>query len=323
MSRTSGPRSVVDYANPWRRRARVARRHLRHALTPRLYPRAPVVPAYWWNETANFGDALTPVLLRDRGIAAVHRPPRRAAVVGVGSIIEHLPPDWAGTIWGSGLMFDRSLRLPNATVVGVRGHLTRERLDAPESAVLGDPGLLIGSLVRPQPSRFRLGLVPHFRHLGHPAFSSLAARSPGTCTVIDVRHRPSHVARRIAQCDAVLTSSLHGLITADALGIPATWTQLEPPLEGRDFKFRDHETVVVPERPRRADPGDLTSVDVVVDRAVRADPTAVGAAVAGLERGVDRLADLLSDFTANPASGPALHFSTVTYGSEGNCWPQG
>jgi hypothetical protein len=43
-----------------------------------------------------------------------------------------------------------------------------------------------------------------------------------------------------------VTTSLHGLVTADAYGIPATWTVLDPPLGGGSFKFHDYESVVTP-----------------------------------------------------------------------------
>jgi hypothetical protein len=38
----------------------------------------------------------------------------------------------------------------------------------------------------------------------------------------------------------VLSSSLHGLIAADALGVPNAWIGLSDALRGGDFKFRDY-----------------------------------------------------------------------------------
>lgn len=51
----------------------------------------------------------------------------------------------------------------------------------------------------------------------------------------------------------MVTTSLHGLVTADSYGIPAVWTTLEPGLGGGDFKFRDYESVITPGRTRRID----------------------------------------------------------------------
>jgi hypothetical protein len=49
----------------------------------------------------------------------------------------------------------------------------------------------------------------------------------------------------IARCDTLITSSLHGIIVADSLGIPV---QPEPfpnlPNEGGDFKHRDYSSAL-------------------------------------------------------------------------------
>jgi pyruvyltransferase len=286
--------------------------------TPALWRGVTAAPTYWWELDANFGDQLTPFLFPRYGIAPVHRRPRHAALVGVGSIVEHLPHDYAGTILGSGVMFDRAVDLPNATVAACRGPLSRERLGARGEVALGDPGLLLARWVRRRPTTRRLGLVPHFRHTRDPLWDRLGA-APGTGR-IDVRAHPAKVAARISACAAIVTSSLHGLITADAFGIPAVWVILKPELEGGDFKFRDHEAAVGGGH-RRVEADDLVRVEDVERLAAQSDAGLVADSVRGLEATISATAGKLSDYAGTPLTALRTQRREDHFGSEGNQWP--
>jgi hypothetical protein len=282
----------MRYDSTARRRARVVQRYARTVVDPRAYPTIGVVPAYWWDGHANFGDALTPWLLRPRGVLPVLRSPDRAMMVGVGSILEHLPDDFAGVVWGTGLIRDAERRLPRASVVAVRGALTRERLAAPDSVVLGDPGLLAPDVVPRREVRHDLGVVPHSDHRASAQVRALVARGGERVHVVDVRRGPGHVVREISRCRHVLSTSLHGLVVADAYGIPAAWARLAPDLMGATFKFRDHESVVTPGWSRQIELGaaySADSVDSVIDRTRLAEPERVRASIEGLRSTVDAL----------------------------------
>lgn len=237
------------YDSPSRRRGRAVRR-LAEATVRSGSLRPGILPTYWWDGHPNFGDALTPWILSRYGIAAVHTQPQDARVAGVGSIIEQLPPSFSGTIWGSGLMHGGPVKLPQATALAVRGPLTKSALGITHDIALGDPGILVAHHAAPQKPRWRLGVVPHGLHSRDQALADLAARAGSDVTVIDVRAVPGAVIHRIAQCSVILTTSLHGLIVADALGVPAVWTRRQPDLWGGDFKFRDYEAVMTPGRSR-------------------------------------------------------------------------
>jgi hypothetical protein len=209
-----------------------------------------VVPAHWWDGHPNFGDDLTPWLLPNYGVLPIHRVAARAQLAGVGSILEFLPSDWGGVIWGSGLMSGVPHPLPRARALAVRGHLTRELIGASEDVALGDPGILVARH-RPRPEqRWDVALVPHGHHRSHVPFLSLAETPGYRVRVVDVHQTAERVVREIAASGAVITTSLHGLVTADAYGIPAAWTTLEPPLGGGAFKFHDYESVVTPSASR-------------------------------------------------------------------------
>ncbi len=246
-------RNVRYFDSPVQRRGRLLGRLLVSALTPRMYPRAPVARAFWFDQFANFGDGLTPWLLRRAGVIPILAPPETARLVGVGSILELMPEDFDGYIWGSGSLRGAPIHLPAATILAVRGELTRDLLDAGRNVALGDPGILVSRYLRRRRPRWRVGVVPHHMHRSDRLWSAVKAASPEEVTIIDVAHGPGHVVREIARCESVITTSLHGLITADAFGIPAAWTRREPDLWGGQFKFRDYESVLTPGRTRLVD----------------------------------------------------------------------
>lgn len=243
---TSRIHGLRDFDGPVRRRGRLVGRLAMAAVTPTSYPRVPVVRAFWYDGIANFGDALTPWLLRRAGIVAIHARPASAELVGAGSILEMLPDGFDGAIWGAGLLRDSPLTLPRARILAVRGRLTADRLGASDTTALGDPGLLVGTFLRRPRRRWRLGIVPHHMHENDQLWESVRARAPTETRVIDVRRGPTAVLNEIAACDHILSTSLHGLIAADSLGIPAVWARREPDLWGGRFKFLDYESAVTP-----------------------------------------------------------------------------
>ena len=279
----------MGYDSTARRRGRVLRRLLRSTLDPRSYPSVGVVPAYWWDGHANFGDALTPWLLRPRGILPYLVSPDRARMVGVGSILEHVPEDFAGTVWGTGLIRDEERRLPRARFVAVRGALTRERLGLDETVRLGDPGLLAADVLPRDEVRYDLAFVPHSDHHASPEVRALRDMGDPRVRFVDVRRGPGHVVREISRSRAVLSTSLHGLVVADAYGIPAAWARLAPDLMGGTFKFHDHESVVTPGRTRRIDLTEKDTVESVLARTSLADAQRVRAAIEGLRASVSEL----------------------------------
>jgi hypothetical protein len=48
------------------------------------------------------------------------------------------------------------------------------------------------------------------------------------------------VVKAISECKLILSQSLHGLIVADALGIPNVWIEPSSKMIGGEFKFHDY-----------------------------------------------------------------------------------
>lgn len=240
------------------------------------------MPTFWWERVKNFGDLLTPYLLPSWNVVPVLTPAADAALVGVGSLIQQLPPTFSGALWGTGLIEDRAVDLPGATALALRGELTRDRLGNPSVVALGDPGLLLGRVTRRQSVRWDVGVVPHYVHRDDRVLAGLVADFSDAVTIIDVQQHPRAVARRIASCRAIVTTSLHGLIVADAFGIPAVWVVMPKELYGGDFKFHDHESVAAPSRPRGLRLEEITSLRAAVAAALPADEKRIARARDGL-----------------------------------------
>lgn len=211
---------------------------------------------FWWRwqhpRRLNFGDEVTaPLLERLTGRRIVWSPLSRCDAIGAGSILQmavrtrasHLP-----IVWGSGFIRPPVEGEPTITdsLLAVRGELSRDRLDpSVRSAVrLGDPGLLAPHLLdRPVRKRYAVGFVPHYKDAADPVVTGLLARNRSVRR-IDVAWSPEEVAREIAACEVVLSSSMHGLIFSDALGVPNLHVQLGDKLIGGTYKFEDYNTAL-------------------------------------------------------------------------------
>jgi len=202
--------------------------------------------AYWWTATPNFGDAIAPLLLEHFAEIKVEWAPiGRADVASVGSILEHIPPFWDGYILGSGVLLENS-RLQifqmgklYPKILALRGPLSARGV--PGSFALGDPGVLADELVGIQPKLWDLGILPHWQDKElAPKFEALI-KAPNTTKIIDPSDDPLTVLKQIGSCRRIVTSSLHGMIVADAFGIPRR-VEVCKALEkdGGTFKFRDY-----------------------------------------------------------------------------------
>ena len=282
----------MRYEGTFRRRSRQLRRFATGFTTPATRHGGVIVPTFWWDGHPNFGDDLTPWLLPRYGVVPLYSEPRQARVIGVGSLLEFLAPEHTGVVWGSGLMEDHVHRLPHVTALAVRGPLTAERIGLTDEPAYGDPGILVARhLPRPRPSG-RPVLVPHGHHRATPALARMIQQAGDALRVVNVHQRAAPALRQIAAGSVVLTTSLHGLVTADAFGIPAVWTTLEPALDGGDFKFRDYEAAVTPGRTRFRAFTDGATFDELTADAWAADPARIAQLGDTLEASLARLASL-------------------------------
>jgi hypothetical protein len=180
----------------------------------------------WWMKTpypGKIGDILSPWIVEKVSGAPVKFGRREASLLGVGSIIKFATGE--STVWGAGTQRSLDRLSADATYKAVRGPLTRDLVLASGGAcppVYGDPGLLLPRyLPRAQSNpSFKLGLI---RQVSQTA---KALRLDG---VKDIRldgvgqEAIERVVDDIVDCEVILSTSLHGIIIANAYGIPARW----------------------------------------------------------------------------------------------------
>jgi pyruvyltransferase len=199
------------------------------------------VNLYYWRPSVgdNVGDLLSLVLVRaiveSMGLQFETRTSKTRRLLAIGSILEQAVQDV--TVWGSGL--HHSSLSPHGMVLdirAVRGPLTREALIKAGHAcpeVFGDPAILLPRFYRPQPAPTRPFLVvPHFSKekdlLEAWPQNSLSTQTSDWRGFIDA----------IASAELVISGSLHGIVLAEAYGIPAIW--LASAMDRDGFKYEDY-----------------------------------------------------------------------------------
>jgi len=152
-------------------------------------------------------------------------------------------------VWGAGFIEAPDLSekklLRRLDVRACRGFHTLDILKRTPGArisdniVVGDPGLLAGRLINTSGTakKYALGIVPHYVDKDDPLLSNITVKNS---TIIDIQQPPEVFVEKLAECENVVSSSLHGLIAADSLGIPNKRLVVSDRIGGGDFKFNDY-----------------------------------------------------------------------------------
>jgi pyruvyltransferase len=206
-----------------------------------------MVALKYWTDESNAGD------LFSRNVTERYIGPVTAKATGdrfgslnllvVGSLM--LWCDRDTVVCGAGMIAPQfGPREAPRKIIAVRGPRTRAELlslGVPTPARYGDPGVLAAEFATPGVKQTHAyGVLLHHvdqrwsRHFGRGWL-----RGRRDTLFIDVRQDPLAVIDAIQQCGVILSSSLHGLIFAHALGKKAMWVKCGP-LVGDTFKFYDY-----------------------------------------------------------------------------------
>ncbi|BBF22556.1 polysaccharide pyruvyl transferase family protein [Sutterella megalosphaeroides] len=233
---------------------------------------------FYWNCSPNFGDVLSPYILRRLLGHDLHwvAPSDQNKFLGVGSILTDQTFYSGGNIiWGSGTITPKALspiayrfplrRLgrslhtriklifqPNI-ILAVRGLRTRMLLERAGSAcpeIFGDPGVLMPRFYKPKVTAERapVGIILHHSQSKYAKSAGLK----GFRFITIERESEEEIEAfidEVCSCDKIFTTSLHGLIIAQAYGVPAQWIELRgsPIHDEASHKFLDYfEGVGVP-----------------------------------------------------------------------------
>lgn len=164
---------------------------------------------------------------------------QRRYLIAIGSIMTYTQPK--AQVWGSGII-SRDSVFSNAHFMAVRGPLSRKRIlelgySCPE--VYGDPALLLPEFYKTTVAKtHKTGVIPHYVDYkkGIEWYNTASH-----CKVIDLLTTDAlETTDEIKACDRIISSSLHGVIVAQAYGIPAIWVRFSDKLSGDNVKFEDY-----------------------------------------------------------------------------------
>lgn len=180
------------------------------------------LPLFYMNSFVNFGDYISKVIVEHFSGRATAHAAAAGKMIAVGSVLHSARP--GDLVWGTGV-HPNFLHTPtprNLDVRAVRGPLTRTHLldhGTPCPEVYGDPGILLPMLYKPR-SMPKSGprLLAHVRDVD--------ALNDDVLEHIDIQAPWQSVIDEICSSEVVVSTSLHGLIVAEAYGVPAVWLRV-------------------------------------------------------------------------------------------------
>lgn len=201
---------------------------------------------YWFNTEVNFGDSINLFLvnkLSSKKVVWVY--PKYCLsdnYLCIGSVLNEVSRNTV--VWGSGFITNNITKLKRPKkIYAVRGPKSRQvfienGIDCPE--VYGDPALLLPKIYFPKiKKKYKLGIIPHYVDKNNIFLSKL--KSEKGIKILDIQEKnPLKFIDDLLSCEQIVSSSLHGLIVADAYAIPSIWIKFSDNIVGGNFKFLDY-----------------------------------------------------------------------------------
>lgn len=210
---------------------------------------------FWWNEKKlqgktkeNYGDLLGLYLAEKiSGKKVVWANPSKFSIanffspiyVTIGSILTQVTTNCI--VWGSGII-SKDYKIKEAKFLAVRGPQTRKHLleqgfQVPE--VYGDPALLLPRFYNPEIKKeYTLGIVPHYKDFD--LISEKFGNDKNVLIIDLMTNAIEATTNQFLKCEAIVSSSLHGVIVAHAYNIPAVWQKFSENVFGDDIKYQDY-----------------------------------------------------------------------------------
>ena len=158
--------------------------------------------------------------------------------VGIGTILNHGVPDHPGKtiVFSSGCGYGT---LPNITdrwhFYCVRGPLTAQKLNLPDSLSVADGALLLREVVSPSESGQHVSFMPHCATAKKGDWKSLCESV--SIRYIDPAGTVEETLDAIRTSSVVIAEAMHGAIVADALRVP--WIPVRTTRHILNFKWQD------------------------------------------------------------------------------------
>ena len=202
------------------------------------------VNLYWWNKKnlPNVGDYYGKWLLEKMGFKVKYS--KHPELVICGSILGYKVTNYNNTkVWGAGYHYkkQKNPKKEKRIFYAVRGLLTYNKLKLKYNIALGDPGLLLSKFFQPETSKkYEICIVSHYVD-----YSWFKKNFKEKYHIINMGvNNVEKVANEINECHFVFSSSLHGIIFAHSLGIPAIHIKKKKLGSKNDFKFKDYYSIL-------------------------------------------------------------------------------
>ncbi|WP_415401075.1 polysaccharide pyruvyl transferase family protein [Tateyamaria sp. SN3-11] len=249
-------------------RSRLFRYDLDRRAEKRKIPDEKRANIFWWEEPypGNLGDIINPYVVE--GLTGI--PPKYAqrgtGIYPIGSIIKFAK---AGCqVWGAGSPHEEDQLDPEADYRSVRGPYTRDlvlRCGGKCDEVYGDAAWFLPTIFRPNVEKtHKTGLILHYQHEEAPLQFDPAIRQIGIRRL--GYHQIEEFLTEMLHCERIVSTSLHGVIIAQAYGLPAmlaTVTNSRAQVHGDGIKFKDYFASVGIHDPKPA--FDLSDLDIISD----------------------------------------------------------
>jgi len=204
-----------------------------------------MIKCFYAANKPNYGDMLTPIILKwISGETSIHvKGTEEGKLLCIGSGMNR----WLrknDIVWGYGSRnTDKHGRIivpAGIQFLAVRGRMTRDNIlkdnhGIEVTEVYGDPASLMPLIYKPKVKKeYEVGLIPHY--IDKSRFHVLNPK----IKIINVFDKPYKIIDDINKCNVIISTSLHGTITAEAYGIPVVWLQASNKVIGGWFKFNDY-----------------------------------------------------------------------------------
>lgn len=161
----------------------------------------------------------------------------------IGSILHFATEN--SIVWGTGSLWYNSIpKVQPKKILAVRGRLTQKILrdnNFKFDDTLGDPGLLLKKYINKDylnlSKKFKLGIIPHHSEKNLNILNDF--KNNKDILILDIEDTENFI-QNICLCENIASSSLHGLIFSDSLGISNTWLKFTDRIHGEHFKFHDY-----------------------------------------------------------------------------------
>ncbi len=235
-------------------------------------------------DSINFGDEITRDIIEklfNKKVEVHNQIDCKFDMLGIGSLIHFFNDsvDYKTYVWGSGLIDDKTKPInSNFIFRACRGEYTRSKLaEKYHNIPMGDPGLLCNLIYKNNIEKTdKIGVIPHLRDEYSNYLNKIIKKYPEFFKIIPVSQSPEKVADDIKSCKLILSSSLHGLVVSDSLGVPNIHLMLSDNLKspnhlrGGEYKFRDYYSGVGKKyenfNPRNKDLLDMNEYDKIIKR---------------------------------------------------------